>query len=123
MKYFHCLPLTGPPAPATRPGLAPDFSFQKEDELVLVELLPLLVIRGIALSRDEMEEVQETFLVDINFYLASSHYDLFFKVGNTVISFLSCDYGSDILVRILQMSTNPLNLLHIIFISEILDCE
>ena len=68
MKYFHCLPLTGPPAPATRPGLAPDFSFQKEDdELVLVELLPLLVIRGIALSRDEMEEVQETFLVDIKF--------------------------------------------------------
>ena len=87
MKYFHCLPLTGPPAPATRPGLAPDFSFQKEDELVLVEL-PLLVIRGMTLSRDEMEEAQETFLVDVKFMLFSSHFDLFFKVGNTIICFV-----------------------------------
>ena len=41
-------PLAGPPAPATLPGLAPDFSFQKEELLLLpVPGLVELVIRGI----------------------------------------------------------------------------
>ena len=41
-------PLTGPPAPATLPGLAPAFSFQKEELLLLpVPEVVELVISGI----------------------------------------------------------------------------
>ena len=37
------LPLTGPPAPATLPGRAPDFSFQNEEVLLVPELVAELV--------------------------------------------------------------------------------
>ena len=37
------LPLTGPPAPATLPGRAPDFSFQNEEVVLVPELVAELV--------------------------------------------------------------------------------
>ena len=44
-------PLTGPPAPATLPGLAPAFSFQKEELLLLpAPEVVELVISGILWS-------------------------------------------------------------------------
>ena len=44
MKYYDStLPLTGPPAPATLPGRAPDFSFQNEEVLLVPELVAELV--------------------------------------------------------------------------------
>ena len=46
--YSSHPPLTGPPAPATLPGLAPAFSFQKEELLLLpVPEVVELVISGI----------------------------------------------------------------------------
>ena len=59
--YEWRLPLTGPPppAPATLPGLAPDFSFQNdEDELELLEP-PLLDIRGMTASSNQSNQQQE----------------------------------------------------------------
>ena len=45
MKYYESttLPLTGPPAPATLPGRAPDFSFQNEEVVLVPELVAELV--------------------------------------------------------------------------------
>ena len=53
-------PLTGPPAPATLPGLAPAFSFQKEELLLLpVPEVVELVISGIL--RPSQEPALEPF--------------------------------------------------------------
>ena len=41
--YRISLPLTGPPAPATLPGRAPDFSFQNEEVVLVPELVAELV--------------------------------------------------------------------------------